>query len=140
MFNFDRVQEENSPSPISFRKSMRDLKKGKPKRLVNRIFDCKKCCGFQDEFVLHAWTWFIMIESLIKFILYNTDIFGHFCSHRGLVSVYSVVYASIGIAAVYFWYILDPRDSDFKLEWLVKLHQYTLIVAIACYAIDALLW
>ena len=136
-------QSEDSPSP-NVQKSMRDLKKGKHKKALNRftrrIFDCKRCCGFEDKFILHAWTWFMMIESLIIFILYNTDVFGHFCQNRGLLSVYSVMYASLGIACVYFWYIVDTTDPGFKLEWLVKLHLYTLIAGCVMYALDALLW
>ena len=81
-----------------------------------------------------------MIEALVKFLPFNTDIFGHFCSHRGLTSVYSVMYSTIGIACVYFWYLFDHTDAIFKLEWLYKTHLYALIIAVCCYGLDALMW
>ena len=110
------------------------------KRLARQIFDCKRLIGLEDKFVLHTWTIYLMIEALVKFLLFNTDIFGHFCSHRGLTSVYSVMYSTIGIACVYFWYLFDHTDAIFKLEWLYKAHLYTLIIAVCCYGLDALMW
>ena len=56
------------------------------------------------------------------------------------MSVYTVIYASLGIACVYFWYLTDQTDTNFKLEWLIKLHVYTLIAGCGTYALDALLF
>ena len=110
------------------------------KRLARQIFDCKRLIGLEDKFVLHTWTIYLMVEALVKFLLFNTNIFGHFCSHRGLTSVYSVMYSTIGIACVYFWYLFDHTDAIFKLEWLYKTHLYALIIAVCCYGLDALMW
>ena len=97
-------------------------------------------CGIQDKTVFHAWTCYLITESYIKLFLFNTDIVGHYNYERGIVSVNSVMWGGIAISFVYFWYLLDPQDPGFKLEWIYKLQFYTFLIAILSYTVDAVLW
>ena len=107
--------------------------------ISRRLLDCQMC-GLEDKFVLHAWTIFLLFDSLGKFILFNTNFFGHYTTRRGLVSIYSVVYMSLAIASIYMWWLLDREDSAFKLVWLVRFHSFAMWAAIVCYAIDGILF
>ena len=109
------------------------------KKIAKHFLDCKHC-GLEDKFVLHAWTWFILFDSLGKYILFNTNFFGHYTTRRGLLSIYSVVYMSIAIAFIYAWYFFDNKDSVFKLVWLVRFHTFTFVAACICYSFDAIIF
>ena len=129
-----------SPSPYERGIKLRDFtKKRGLRKITQRVLDCKRC-GLEDKFVLHAWTCFILFDSFGKTILFSTNFFGHYTTRRGLTSIYSVIYMSIAIAAIYTWYLLDPYDSAYKLVWLVRFHMFTLGAAIVCYGIDGILF
>ena len=133
-----RLRTAVTPGTARFKLSDVKTKKG-IKKLANQFLDCKQC-GLEDKFVLHAWTWFILFDSLSKYILFNTNFFGHYTTRRGLLSIYSVVYMSIAIAFVYAWYLLDKNDSAFKLVWLVRFHTFTFGAAFICYAFDGIIF
>ena len=94
-----------TPTPREFKLNHLTSRQG-IRSISRRLLDCRRC-GLEDKFVLHAWTIFLLFDSLGKFILFNTNLFGHYTIRKGLLSIYSVVYMSIAIAALYMWYLLD---------------------------------
>ena len=99
-----------NPAP-SFKSTLKLLKSGQGNKATRRwsrqLLDLARC-GLQDKFVFHAWTCFLIMESYIKFIMFNTNILGHHYYQRGIISVDSVVWGGIATSFVYFWYLIDP--------------------------------
>ena len=127
---------ETEVSPIS----LRDVKKLKAKKVASHFLDLKKRCGIPNAFVYHFWNLLIIFDSLGHYIIYGTDLFGHYTMRKGLLSMYSVIYPSIAIAALYTWALIDRTDLTFKTLWVYKTQQFTLFGAIVCYAVDAILF
>ena len=50
----------------------------------------------------------------------------------------SVALPTIGMAALYAYYFRAGSEQSFTLIWIWKLNHYMLIIALVCYAIDAL--
>ena len=72
--------------------------------------------------------------------LNSTNFFGHYSMNSGIMSIYSTIYMSLGIAALYLWLFIDPTDQAFKLIWLVRFHTITLFATVLCYSLDGMLF
>ena len=97
-------------------------------------------CGLSDFFVYHAWNLIIIFDSLGKLILFNTNLFGHYAVRRGLLSLYSVMYPAMAIAVIYAYTFCAGPNTAFAMLFLYRVQVFTLLAAIACYALDALVF
>ena len=127
------MKKENSLNQ-SFDRGKKNLR-----RALKRNLDCKRC-GLTDKFVLHGWTCFLLFDSFSKYIAIKTNVFGHYSMNSGIMSIYSTIYMSLAIAALYLWFLFDHTDVAFKLIWLVRIIAFTLYAAILCYSLDAMLF
>ena len=97
-----------------------------------------RSCGFEDKSVFHFWNCLIIFDSLGKFIVYNTNLFGHYTIRKGLLSVYSVIFPAIAVAFLYgYYFYAAPIQTAFVVKFLKNVQWFILIAAIFCYGLDA---
>ena len=69
----------------------------------SKYLNIKRMCGIPNSVVFHVWNIFIIADSLGHFILFNTNLFGDETPNKGVISSYSIILMSIGIAAIYIY-------------------------------------
>ena len=90
-------------SPITFK----DIKKLKAEKVATSLLNFEKRCGIPSKYIYHFWNILIIIDSLGKYLIYGTDLFGHYTIRKGLLSMYSVIYPAIAIGSLYIWALID---------------------------------
>ena len=100
--------------------NLQDFEQADVKKISSSILDLRNI-GLEDWLAYHVWNWIIILDSLGKYILYNTDLFGHYGFRRGILGMYSVVYPSIAIAILYVYAFLEQTDKAFLMIWVYKL-------------------
>ena len=106
--------------------------------LFERSLHLEKRFGIPNWFVYHLWNLVIIFDSLGKYIIYNTDLFGHYTIRKGILGMYSVIYPAIAIAILYTISLIESgADKVYMMVWVYKLQVVVLYVAITCYGIDA---
>ena len=78
----------------------------------SRFLNIKKMCGIPNAVVFHVWNIFIIADSLGHFILFNTKMLGGETPNKGVLSSYSIILMTMGIAAIYIYsfYAEDQRS------------------------------
>ena len=100
-----------------------------------------KLTGIPNAVTYHVWNWIIIFDSLGKYVLFNTNIFGHYTSRKGILSMWSQQYAGIIIMVMYLYAFLVPiSERDFITLWIYKAQVIVLAVAAACYALDGIFY
>ena len=108
--------------------------------IVHDILDTRHC-NVEDRTVFHFWNNLIIFDSLGKFIVYNSDLFGHYTVRKGLLSVYSVIFPAIAVAILYLYYFyVTKSEVAFVVRFITNLQWFILIAAIFCYGLDAFLF
>ena len=97
-------------------------------------------CGIPDWLTFHVWTWLLIIDSLGKYFLFSTDLFGHYAVRKGVLGMYSVIYPTIGLTFLYFYYLCTEIEKLICLIWMYKLQTITLYIALLCYTFDGILF
>ena len=82
----------------------------------------------------------MILDSFAKYILFGTDVFGHYTMGKGLLSMYAVMLPTFGIAALYVYYFHAGNEKTYCLVWSYKLQMIMLITAMVCYSFDGLLF
>ena len=97
-------------------------------------------CGIPNAVVFHVWNIFIIADSIGHFILFNTNVLGGETPNKGVLSSYSIILMTIGIAAIYIYsfYAEDQRSEAIRHTY--KLNMVTLVTASVCYLFDAYLF
>ena len=103
-------------SPIAFK----DVKRLKVEKIGKSMMNLEKRCGIPNYAVYHFWNLLCIFDSFGKYILYNTNLFGHFTLRKGILSLYSTMYPMIAIFFLYIWAIVDQTDLVFKKMWVYK--------------------
>ena len=119
---------------------MKDLTKKKKADKILKVLLNFNHCGISDCVAYHVWNLIIIFDSLGKYLVYNTDFFGHYTLRKGLLSFYSVVYPAIVIAILYVYAFFAGTEQAFVMIWVYKVQWITLWAAIICYFIDASLF
>ena len=102
--------------------TIEDLKKVKLKKIGKSFLYLEKRFGIPNWFVYHFWNLVIIFDSLGKFIIYNTDLFGHYTIRKGLLGMYSVMYPAIAIAILYVIASLESgTEKVYTMVWIYKL-------------------
>ena len=101
----------------------------------------KRLTGMPNVCTFHIWNWIIILDSIGKYVMFQTNLFGHYAIRKGILSMYSQEMAGIVFFVVYSYHFCAGDDNrDFVVLFLYKLNTILLIIICACYAIDSGLW
>ena len=103
-------------SPVTFR----DAKKLKMKKIGHSILNLEKRCGCSNKLVYHLWNILTIFDTFGKYLIFSTDLFGHYTFRKGILSLYSMIFPGFAIFLLYVWALLDRTDVVFKTMWVYK--------------------
>lgn len=63
----------------------------------------------------------MIFESIGKFLLFGTNLFGHYTIRKGLLSMYSVMLPTLAIAMLYAYFFFAGSEKTYVLIWMYKL-------------------
>ena len=117
-------------------KSMKQMGKS-----AKKLFNFEKTFGISNRVVHHGWNIFMMGLVVILYLYYSTPILGGYHNvGAGLLAVPGIMVPEVPCAILYGITLLSMFDYEFVLGFLYKVSMCNLIIAIACFAIDNLLF
>ena len=90
--------------------TMSDLKKLKINTIKRKLLHIEHRLGIPNYVVYHMWNLLFIIDSFAKYLIFNTNLFGHYTLSKGLFSIYSQVITGFVIAVLYFWCLISGTD------------------------------
>ena len=99
----------------------------------------KQVTGIPHYVTFHVWNLIIVVDSIGKFFLYNTNLFGRDTQRRGILSACPPLWAGLLISALCICFLLVGRmEKDFIAMRLYRTNVIVLGIASACYAVDGM--
>ena len=114
-----------------------------PKLLQDEVkywTDLEERLGVKHSFIFHVLMCCIVLDWIVRFSIYELDVFGETNFNRGLLSMSAQVTAEPALIILYAYFWLAKSEKTFCLYLIYQWSRIILYVTFVCYIIDVTIY